>query len=757
MHGLFATAVLWGSWSLHLDTWRIVLSLVLLSSVVLELGLALRARGLSSSILQSYALRGIGVLSVAILVLEPAHLKNVEHKRAPKVAVLVDESASLSIRDFSQDPPGTFRYERLQELWKKQSPSAEMMTVGFGEAYRSIQASHLYETAPQAPASRLDQALRTLARKSSPLSGALVLSDGLVATDDESLQALAEAINQIDLPVSMIDISQKKRRDLALRDPKIPEFCFAQNAQEFSVTLTREGVRQGEHRAELWRDGKLLDHRTVYFSAAQSSSEITFRHSPQRTGKFVYSIRVVPVDNEATEANNEVFRSVSVLRDKVRVLHVAGRPDWDVRALRNLLKRNPNVELLSYYILRDEKDQMRDDPSAPMSLIQFPHQELFEEQLGSFDIIILQNFDATARSNYNRNFGQFILDGGAIAIIGGDLGLSGGDYSLPPFSSLLPAIPRVEDMRRTPIKARLTPAGQVHPITAWMQKLSGPEGLDLPTLDTFNRSDAQRRKKGNVQVLLQTQGDENYPLLAIAEPGKGRLLELLTASSWRWGFAPKLSRLDGLRPYDRLWQEIIRWSLREDPSPLSMQSPSRLLAPQRSWTVQLRTRELDGRLEPKVPVQIRVKHKGEVLVEQTLTTDEQGQVKWTWTPKRNGRFEVLVSRPSPKPGQAAIEIGHPLYVGVSSPDFNPLNPAPYIPRLRNLIEKSGGQYWRGAQIPSDPLTALPVRPPSATRRHATGQSQPQSLWDHPLVWLALLTLPAEWWLRRRRGQDGRYA
>ena len=77
---------------------------------------------------------------------------------------------------------------------------------------------------------------------------------------------------------------------------------------------------------------------------------------------------------------------MKVLRDKVRVLHVAGRPDWDVRALRTLLRRDPNVELLSYYILRGFDDISREDTTAPLSLIPFPTDELFEEQLGSASI-----------------------------------------------------------------------------------------------------------------------------------------------------------------------------------------------------------------------------------------------------------------------------------------------------------------------------------------------------------------------------------
>ena len=47
-----------------------------------------------------------------------------------------------------------------------------------------------------------------------------------------------------------------------------------------------------------------------------------------------------------------------VIRDKIRVLQVAGAPSWDVRALRQMLKSNPNVDLISFFILRTQDDHL---------------------------------------------------------------------------------------------------------------------------------------------------------------------------------------------------------------------------------------------------------------------------------------------------------------------------------------------------------------------------------------------------------------
>ena len=80
--------------------------------------------------------------------------------------------------------------------------------------------------------------------------------------------------------------------------------------------------------------------------------------------------------NEAVTTNNTRSFVVRVIRDKIRVLQVAGSPSWDVRALRAMLKSNPNVDLISFFILRTQ-DSISLVPNDEMSLIPFPTRELF--------------------------------------------------------------------------------------------------------------------------------------------------------------------------------------------------------------------------------------------------------------------------------------------------------------------------------------------------------------------------------------------
>ena len=132
---------------------------------------------------------------------------------------------------------------------------------------------------------------------------------------------------------------------------------------------------------------------------------------------------------------------VRVIRDKIRVLQVAGQPSWDVRALRQMLKSNPNVDLISFFILRTQ-ESISLVPNDEMSLIPFPTRELFEQQLPSFDLIVLQDFEYVPYNigDYLENIRSYVEGGGGLAMLGGAAsftsGGSGGYYGTPVAAAL---------------------------------------------------------------------------------------------------------------------------------------------------------------------------------------------------------------------------------------------------------------------------------------------------------------------------------
>ena len=104
-----------------------------------------------------------------------------------------------------------------------------------------------------------------------------------------------------------------------------------------------------------------------------------------------------------------------------------------------MLKANPNVDLISFFILRTFED-LDTVPQNELSLIQFPTRELFEEELGSFDLVVLMNFEygPYGIGPYLENLRRYVYEGGALAMVGGDQAFSSGHYFGTPLAEALP-------------------------------------------------------------------------------------------------------------------------------------------------------------------------------------------------------------------------------------------------------------------------------------------------------------------------------
>jgi uncharacterized membrane protein len=255
------------------------------------------------------------------------------------------------------------------------------------------------------------------------------------------------------------------------------------------------------------------------------------------------------------------------------VLQVAGQPGWDVRALRQMLKSNPNVDLISFFILRTQ-DDISLVPNDEMSLIPFPTRELFEHQLPSFDLIILQDFEYLPYGigDYLENIRSYVEGGGGLAMLGGRASFTSGGYYGTPVAAALPVDllgpfdsgALLDTQKFQPV---LTDAGTLHPVTslryAAADNLATWKGL--PPLEGVN---LLAGAKPDATVLayhprLRTKSGKPMPVIVAGDYGKGRSLAVTTDTLWRYGFVAAARPGDDGRNYTKLWENAIRWLIQD--------------------------------------------------------------------------------------------------------------------------------------------------------------------------------------------------
>ena len=114
----------------------------------------------------------------------------------------------------------------------------------------------------------------------------------------------------------------------------------------------------------------------------------------ERAGARVVEVAVDPPSGDTVPENDRRIITFHVNRERIRLLHVAGKPTYDVRALRRWLKGSASVDLVAFFILRTPLDNPETASDQELALIPFPVDELFTKHLPSFDAVILQDINA---------------------------------------------------------------------------------------------------------------------------------------------------------------------------------------------------------------------------------------------------------------------------------------------------------------------------------------------------------------------------
>jgi uncharacterized membrane protein len=723
----------------------------------------------------------LAVYGLAVLVLlEPAlELKNVTRVKN-HVAVLVDNSRSQSLK---VDEEGTTRLDRAR---------AALQEDGLGQLLGTPHEDHVFDVftfgadlkpstlaEAQSQGLRADQddtklleALEEATRRigKRDLGGVIILSDGIDGGKlggrvrrGEPLDDETEAfLQRLEAPVhTLATASSEGLKDLSVERVHYDDFAFVRNKISIDVTLKVVGFEPERIPVTLRREGQILQTREVEVGPDATEYKLSFELVPQQIGKEIYTISAPAYAGEALVENNRKDIVLKIIRDKIRALHVVGRPSWDERFLRQLLKRNPNVDLVSFFILRTSENAQVGG-NDELSLIPFPTRELFEEELGSFDLVIFQNFNFRPYNveQYLGRVAQYVRDGGGFVMVGGDLSFTSGAYQGTPIEGVLPVLlappgPREALVSEAPFQLQLTDAGQRHPIT----QLTFDPGANverwskLPALEGANLVLGPRPGA----TVLATHpnlkaGGQPMPVIAIQEVGKGRSMAVTTDSTWSWGFYG-VARGGTTQPYHTFWSSAMRWLIKDPelklikvdidaatvapgsdvPLTVSVAKPDYTPAADVEGTLELRRTPLETlvgeQAEPPAPII------------QSFKTDSRGRFEFTLPHVESGAYTVKASART----EAGELTDQDLFlVTLDSQELRTIEPREDL--LQLLAKASGGDFHRLPDLDRAP-SFKEARVEQVNRRKVI------DLWD--TLWMLVLIcglLGAEWSLRRRWGR-----
>jgi len=445
--------------------------------------------------------------------------------------------------------------------------------------------------------------------------------------------------------------------------------------------------------------------------------------------------------------NNQRAFLVRVTREKLRVLLLCGAPTWDTRFLRAFLKADPAIDLITFFILRTNSDLAMASPEE-LSLIPFPTDELFREHLDSFDLVIFQDFNYGPYqvATYLPRIHDYVVHGGAFAMIGGSRSFGAGGYDQTALAEILPVtmvpgstavveqefVPTlVEDNARHPIVELVPDAAQNAKTWSELAPLVGANKL--------------LGLQSGAQVLLthpveKDAKGEPMPVLAVGAAGQGRVLALGVDTSWRWGMTTGGQRGDA-SAYDRFWDRALRW-LARDPllDPAHIDTDKESYGPGSPLKARLRLR--DARYVPLADRELQLvvlNAKGEVQSEHPVHADTDGAANVELAvPFESGAYRLAV-----RDATADTTVAEQGFL-VDSAGDELAYPASRPALLREIADATAGTFHSMSSPPK--LATL-----NKSRARSLGTDVTAPFLSPWFVALLVLAFAAEWAVRRTVG------
>ncbi len=634
-------------------------------------------------------LRLLGVLVLALCLIEPLWNGRRAKTGANLFLVVADNSNGMTIRDRGEDQS---RGEILRATLQGEGAGwLDVLAENFQVRQYTFD-SRLRRTTDFAglsfdgTSSVIGETLCAIGQRyrGRPLAGVLLMTDGCATDTGEQFYDLSGVP-----PIYPVVIGNSESpKDISLTNVTVSQTVFEDAPVTIQADVETSGYDGKSIKVELLEaSGRVVESQTRNIHKNDETRTLRFRLRPDRSGVLFYQLRVteeVLQDNvineakepaEATLSNNQ--RSLIVDRDKgpYRILYVTGRPNWEYKFLRRAISEDEQIQLVGLirvakrepkydwrgrpgeqgnplYRGFDNKDAEQTEQFDQPVLVRLGTRDQAElrdgfpktaEELFGYHAIILDDIDAEFFSHDQMELlRRFVAErGGGFLMLGGKDSFQQGNFHRTPIGRILPVhLDRLPDMERfSHPQLTLTREG-------WLQlwaRLRDNEQAEKERLETMPEFRVLNRV-GSIKagaMVVATIGDsssEQYPVLVVQRYGSGRAGALTIGDLWRWG----MNKPEMHEDMDKFWRQLLRWMVADVPNRVTMQAVQQHDQVNQPVIFRVRVRDKDFEPMEEASVVINVEASGAQEDKIQLTAEpvlsETGLFEAVYVPRHDGNY-----------------------------------------------------------------------------------------------------------------------
>lgn len=448
-----------------------------------------------------------------------------------------------------------YGFDSRANLKESKDPLAELRADGTGTAVGDA----------------IDQALA--AHRGQPLAGLLVISDGQSNGGEDPRKIAQRCGRDGALIHAMIVGSEHGPSNARLGEIEVSPVVFVRDPLQVNLLVESQGMqgRTGRVKLEQRQSGEdwtEIGQTDVLLGEDGQLQRVAFPFRPETVGQYEFRGRIIDAGPELTEDDNSAMKTIKVVRQRIRVLLIAGSASPEVQFLRNAMLRDPVIELASW--LQSAGENYEQIGHRPVRRLPANPQEL-----SFFDVVILLDPNASQLgSNWDELLTKFVGEaGGGLIYVAGEnfthrlLETNSPDRSADSavrWSEMLPVVwesglyqtsAEVQLSARETWNLELTADGAEDPIFRFAPESSKNREI-LASLPGMYWHYPVTRAKPGATVLAQ-HGDQRmrnqfgrHVLMAMQRFGPGRAVFIGFDATYRWRYLHE-------QYFDGFWSRLV--------------------------------------------------------------------------------------------------------------------------------------------------------------------------------------------------------
>ena len=536
-------------------------------------------------------LRWIIITALVLCLLDPEWIDAIKHQQKSRLAVLVDTSKSMSIKDIPEGRLAAAKRWLHNEFGTAAPKDVGVEYYNFSQSVAPLSSPD--DARADGEATGLADALQTLlaAPGDDPLIGVVLCSDGIenVRRDPESV---AHLYHRKGVPIHTLTVGTTNDvQDIILENVQVKRAVPNQAPTRIGVALRSAGYRGLTVPVQILHANRIVASQSVKLKDGSQRVDLDF--TPSERGFQVYEVKIPVQNGEWLASNNRRLFGLEVLDPNIRVIYMEGTPqqpsspipEW--KYLKDALQSDPNIKVKTLYRQFGANGQFLNtvdaDPDTGEQIYPVEHPTRgfprTMAELLKYDVIIhsdirTDSFSGEQLQNIARLVEEF---GGGFVMIGGNSAFGKGGYHRTILDRVIPvAMEQDNDSQARPITLRVPTGALTHPVMAIGTTPEETEQIwteKFPVLYGCNLVD--RAKPGATVLGVDAVARNRYGprlLLAVQNVGKGRSMAFTSDTTRSWGrdfetvwgepinpAFPLSERNCDSRYYRQFWVNAVRW------------------------------------------------------------------------------------------------------------------------------------------------------------------------------------------------------